>query len=926
MKKLFIALTILISNIFYLQAQQNNGIITGKLVDSSTGKPLSFATIAIYKAKDSSLFTYRMSDPSGNYKVTGMPLNIDLRILISFSGYRVFRKEVHLSNDKPNESFGAVMLVPDARSLDEVLVYSERPPVIVRKDTIEFNASSFKTLPAALVEDLLKKMPGIDINTNGDITVNGRPVSRILVDGRDFFGGDPKLATRNLPANIIDKVQVMEDKEQLERNPMLVKSEINQVINLKLKKSIKKGWFGKVYAGAGTNDRNEVGAIINSFRDTLQISMLGYFNNLNKSGFSVNELTGIGGFKRSGVRSITQTSNGGIGLNGISFGGMGEGIVQSGGAGININSSLKKNLNLNLMYFMGRVESSNKLNRNIVQRFSDTSLTIKENQSDNDISTNHRIGAKIDWAIDSVTNAIYQPSVIFSKTNFTTTLVSNSVSNYKGPVNKFDNLQQTISDNLGYSHELSLNRFTKRKYNIRFSNLLSVSNGDNDKFTNAVTDFYSGPLSQVNQLQGRTKYKLNSETSLSIRKTFSKRFNASFIQSLTNISDDDNLNVYELNNSTGKYEVYNPLLSNKVERNGIRSTTSILLNNKTKRNASLSGTVRFVLLNLANKFDKFSPINQRYSYFLPSFNYSLDDVTISYTTSVKEPSTVDLQPVIDNSNPLFQVLGNPELEPGYSHTLSLFVNKYNQGKLLSINYGAEISAKNNEVIRERLVDKNGVQFTKPVNKDGVLGLYTWVSINKQYKYNSKSSFSWRAGYNGDYGKTYTVVNNKTSKQYYYQLIPFASVTFNWKDKVEVSQNYSYTWDRYWYSSSSFKASSSQIHSYSGDIIIRVPKKVVWESNLNYSHTTNMTPGFKPNSLRWNVAVNYQFLKDNKGNIKLSVYDLLKQNAGISRVLNENYVRDTEQTLLTRYFLLMLSYNIRDFKAQKIGRADTFFRF
>src|SRR6185369_74201 len=229
-------------------------------------------------------------------------------------------------------------------------------PVVVKKDTIEFNASSFKTLPTALVEDLLRKLPGVQVDADGNIMANGKKVNRILVDGKAFFGDDPKMATKNLPANVIEKVQVTEDKDEAARNTDGDLTNIGQVINLTLKKGIKKGWFGKAYGGIGTKDRYEIGGIANVYRDTMQLSLLAFSNNVNLSGFSFKEVQDLGGFNRSGFNSMMVTTRGGntgFALNGISFGGIDAGISKSTGVGFNLNHAPTKNKSFFLQYFYG---------------------------------------------------------------------------------------------------------------------------------------------------------------------------------------------------------------------------------------------------------------------------------------------------------------------------------------------------------------------------------------------------------------------------------------------------------------------------------------------------------------------------------------------------------------------------------------------
>ncbi len=263
--------------LFFCIASWSQGILKGKITDSATAKPLGFATVTVFKAADTAIITYRLSTPDGDFRVPGIPFDVNCRVVISYSGYSIFRKEFVITASQATLDIGMVPLPTDAKTLDEILVYAERPPVIMKKDTIEFNASAFKTLPNALVEDLLKKLPGVMVDKEGNIVVNGKPVNRILVDGKTFFGDDPKMATRNLPANVIDKVQVTDDKEELMRNGDDNLNNVGKVINITLKKGVKKGWFGKLYAGGGTGELYEAGGIANVYRDTLQVSVLALY-------------------------------------------------------------------------------------------------------------------------------------------------------------------------------------------------------------------------------------------------------------------------------------------------------------------------------------------------------------------------------------------------------------------------------------------------------------------------------------------------------------------------------------------------------------------------------------------------------------------------------------------------------------------------
>ncbi|MEO6916254.1 MAG: TonB-dependent receptor, partial [Chitinophagaceae bacterium] len=566
---------------------QNTGSLKGQLKDSSGKQVLSLATVTVFVARDTSIITYRLSDPSGNYKIPGLPLNIDCRVLVSFSGYKTYRKDFTLSRDASALDLGVIKLHADANDLEEVTVYAERPPVSVRKDTIEFNASAFKTLPSALLEDLLKKLPGLEIDPNGDIMVKGKKVSRLLVDGKEFFGGDPQIATKNLPANIVDKVQVMNDKEQMERNPETPESDISQVINIKLKKSIKQGWFGKAYAGAGTNNRHEVGAFLNAFRDTTQVSILGYTNNINKTGFGINDVLKIGGFNRSGFNSINISSDGGFAINDISFGGTGQGLQRSSGAGINFNDQYGKKLTLNLQYFFGQVNSDFSSRINQQRFFKDTTLTTLSLSDPSTVNTTHRIGGTITWKADPLTTITFRPGVtVVNNRNYAsgTTMTSD---NFRGRINQSRITNNGKGNNTSYNTNIFLNRSFKKKGRTFSANLdFSNAENNNDNYSDGIYTTFSGGLpddSLLNQLRRSIGENLRASANLSYAEPLDKNIILRITQNIAYIKENNGIDFQSRNDITGKYDIYNQDFSNSIYREGWRNTTSASLNITVKK-------------------------------------------------------------------------------------------------------------------------------------------------------------------------------------------------------------------------------------------------------------------------------------------------------------------------------------------------------
>lgn len=401
--------------------------LKGKLTDSAAKTPLGLATVTVFKAFDTAIITYRLSNPEGDFKIPGLPFDVKCRVVVSYSGYMGYRKEFTVRSDQPVLDLGTVYMSPASVAMQEVVIYAERPPVVIKKDTVEFNASAFKTLPNALVEDLLKKLPGVQVDKDGNIMVNGKPVNRILVDGKTFFGDDPKMASRNLPSQVIDKVQVTDDKEEMLRNGDDNANNVGKVINLTLKKGIKKSMFGKAYAGGGggpQGGRYEMGAIANIFRDTLQVSVMGYSNNLNRPGFSVTDMRQTMGISRSietmggNSNNNNNTSNFGssFSINDINFGGESRngGVTKSDGAGININHSPSNKQSIYGQYFYGRVHTDVQ-NENRTDIYKEDTLINKfSKQYYTEIGNSHVFGAGANLKPDSTINLIVGLNYVIS--------------------------------------------------------------------------------------------------------------------------------------------------------------------------------------------------------------------------------------------------------------------------------------------------------------------------------------------------------------------------------------------------------------------------------------------------------------------------------------------------------------------------------
>jgi len=904
------------------------GSIKGRIIDGDSKKPMGLSTVTVFKASDTALITYRLSTPDGEFKVTGIPLNLECRVVISYSGYEVYRKEFTLTNDAVKE-FGDIAMTPSSTSLDEVMVVAERPPVSVRKDTIEFNAASFKTLPTALVEDMLKKLPGVQVDAEGNITVNGKKVNRIMVDGKEFFGSDPKMATRNLPANIIDKIQVTEDKDEKELNPDRAAGDIGQVINLKLKKAIKKGWFGKAYAGAGTDERYEGGTILNLFRDTMQLSLLGFSNNLNRAGFGFNDIRTLGGFDRSGMNMMMMNSNGGINVNGISFGGMGEGINQSTGAGFNMNHVLRNGMTLNSQYFYGQTRNDIEELNNRQQFLGSDIFNTRSNRSEVLKTFNHRFGFGLKGKIDSLTRFEFNPSMVLSNQNSDRFTSFNTNNNIKGLLNTSQNIQDIDGKEATYSHRFMLFRnFKKKGRTLNLTNTLSYGATDNEQVNDVVNTFYennSSYLRYLNQLRDREQKNFTSTLNANFNEPLNKVLNLRLGYAATYFDNDDDVATFN-QDGNGKYSQPNITLTNGLNRESWRHNFSTGLNWKYKK-LSVTGTANFLMLDIYNSFRKSqSEVNQHNRYVLPGLAVNWKEINLNYSANVAPPGITDLQPVPDSTNPLFIMQGNPELKPITSHNVSLNYFKNITQKTLFVSAYGYANFRNNAITRSRIIQPNGVQVTTPVNVDGVHELYTNFHINKQYKLNKNFQFSVGGGYNINYNRNFLIINEKKSYVQTTDIGPNATASINWRDKIEWNANYYLGFNRSNYESVEFTDLKVNRQTLRTELVIRWPKRIVWETSLNYNRNPQTTAGVQNNIALLNGGVTVLFLKDDRGQLKFSGFDLLNQNVSVWRTTFENQIVDRQINILQRYFMATFTYNIRNFKSGKVGGTQRMFFF
>lgn len=917
------------------------GTLRGKLIDSTSKSPIGLATITVFRAADTSIITYRLSSPDGEFKVPGLPLNINCRAVVSVSGYSGYRKEFMLTANEPLLDIGNISLNTSAKSLDEVVILSERPPVVIRKDTVEFNASAFKTLPNALVEDLLKKLPGVQVDKEGNIVVNGKPVNKITVDGKSFFGDDPKMATRNLPANVIDKIQVTDDKEEMMRNGDDNVNNVGKVVNITLKKGVKKGWFGKMYAGGGSGNLYEAGAIANIYRDTLQVSMLGYMNNLNKPGFSYSELMQAGGMERSRSNSNSNSTttwrnaNGsGVSINGVNFGGMQNygGVTTSKGIGINLNHTPNTKRSFFLQYFRGFVKV-NRTNITDLSQFNGDTIVTNNTTLNGPVGTNaHNIGIGARLKPDSVTNILINANYMIGKQAEQRISDVSSVNNISGGLSEGNIFQYNPATTYMYRHTIAITRLSKKKKGRRFNfyQALDINNRFNDYSTESNLR-YLYP-SAYDSIYAQLRIERIPRTDASVSFNFSEPFTKVISLRMGGRYEYSQLyntvNTFNKDAATDKYEVPNESLSSRFRRIGNRTILNSGLEFKWKKWTVTPG-IRVLLQSFDNRLASLpAPILQKQNDLLPSLSIVYKKINFNYSKDIQMPGFMSLIPVTDNTNPYMITKGNANLSPMERHNFSVNYNYNNTKKNIYVGVFGNGAFTDNDIVQSITLDAQGIQTSMPVNANGSKYFYLNFNINKQYKNNQKFIFSWNVGGNYNYNRNRLFYNDIASLQSTFNFNNWAGINLNFNDKIEFNNSISRGYNFTNYTSGNFRKVNIRYTWFENELVVRWPKHFIWESTINYDFNSNLPASANRSVVRWNAAVNYTMLKSEALVLKLYIFDILKTNRNLYSYVNRNMITVFQTNALTQYGLATLTYNVRPYGStkKKVGGRERLFLF
>jgi hypothetical protein len=926
MRKIFTFLLLLFIQLS-LQAQKN-GSVKGVAFDTISKQNVGAATITVLEKKDSSLVTFTMTGPDGRFEITGLA-NGEYRLLITHVSYHNSNKYFSISDSIKNPDLGNVIMNDKTKVLAEVVLANEAPPITLINDTIQYNAGSFKTAPNASVEQLLKKLPGVKVEKDGTIKAQGEKVSKVLVDGKEFFGDDPKMATKNLPADAVDKVQVYDKQSDQAQLTGFEDGNYEKTINLKLKKDKKKGLFGKVSAGGGNKERYEGKFNINSFKGARQFSAIGMGNNTNAEGFSFMDILNFTGelarMQRGGGGNINiNLSADDASAMGINGGNRNSGINTAWGSGLNYNNIIGTKLDLQSNYFYNRYNPTNESHIQRQYILPDTSFYNSNTYADN-LNNTHRLNLNLLYQLDSMNSIRVIPSFSYQQTTNRSNTDYRTLSEQLARIN--EGFSNTTSNSKGYNFRNEIawrHKFARKGRTFSLSLQTSLNETDGDGSLSSINSFFqpNGSLLRKDTLNQQSS-STGSLKGYTARAVYTEPLGRRTLMELSlGQSDTRNLSeklTYDYNKNNGKYDQRNTLLSNDFENSyGFTNAGLRIRNQQKKYNFSLG--VNWQQADLDGRIisgNKDSLISKRFQNLLPTarFQYNFTrfkNVSVTYNTNTNQPSMTQLQPVPDVSNPLNIREGNPDLKQEFNHNLQANLALVSPYKNKNLFLFLRMQATQNKIVNSDSVNQQtGVRKTKPVNVNGVYNLNSNFSYSRPVRFlKGTLELSANTGYNR--GKQLVNTLNGSVKENRISVLsvgPELRLDMSPTEKLNLALGTALNHNNTRYSLQTGSDNNYLSQEYSTSVDWELPKGFFFSTDFTYTVNSQRAAGFNLKVPLWNASISKQMLRFNRGELKLSARDLLNRNVGISRNTSNSFIEDSRVLTLRQFFMLSFTYSL-----------------
>lgn len=888
----------------YIAHAQNTGSVSGKVINAKDKKPVDFATIAIKSLKDSSVVASGQTNPDGSFTFKAIAPG-KYRIYSAFLGLKTATKDIEVAKAAVNA--GEIAMSDDGVDLNTVNV-TATIPIVVKKDTLEFDAKSIKVRENAVVEDLLKKVPGVEVAKDGSVKAQGETITKVKVDGKEFFGNDPLLATKNLPADMVDKIQVIDELSEQAQFTGIDDGTRNKILNITTKNGMKHGYFGNSTAGYGSNDRYDASLNVNKFDDDRQISFIGQFNNVNKQNFGQGGGVGngFGGGGRGGFGGSGGSSSGGSG-----------GITNTNAAGLNFADTYKDGTQFQASYFF------NKANSEIIQNSNTQNLAGGTNNIDEAINNtsdrlNHRFNFMVDTKINPSLSIKIQPSLAYTETD------GNNLNSYTrilddgSTIGTQRNTTTAATPSIG-NNLLIRKSFKRRGRTLSLNVNTSINDNDGTNLNYRNDKITEGTITRdtvTNQLNNTSSHSINNTTRLvytePLNKTLSVEVNYQ--------------NGYSNSNSHRDVFNYNPIT---MQYDEVDNEFSNIYNNRTLTNAagvSLTTTEKKYNWNIGVAAQQTNRINtnlttglkrtQNFINITPSaqFRYNFSNrkrLFINYRGSTTQPSIDQIQPIPDNTNSQTIYVGNPALKPSFNNQLRINFNNFNIENGRFFFAGLNITQTFNAIGNTVVPLSGGVQQVSYINVDGVYAGNANATWSLPLMAERKLTLNISG--NGSYNRNVNFITDQMSTNLVKNVTNSYTISNGYKlvtnvDKFDLTGGITGS-----YTNSTFSARPSSNTQYytinpSFDVSYVLPANIRLAIDIDYFRNFGGGDLFNQEYTILNPYISRQFFK-NRGTFKFSVNDALNQNTGVSRTATGTSIVDVTSNVLRRYYMLSFTYSL-----------------
>ena len=908
-KGLGIFLLMVFSTMFSF-AQSPKGSVFGKVVDDNDSAPIMQATVQLLSLPDSTMVSGNVTDLDGHFVLHALPGQYVLKV--SYVGYLPFMKHIRLITTKSKLNAGKISLKTDAILLSEAVVVAEAPQVSMSEDTIGYNASAYRTPQGAMLEELVKKLPGAEVDEEGKVTINGKEVKKIMVGGKEFFGGDVKMGLKNLPVHMIEKVRAYDKQSDLARITGIDDGEEETVLDLTMKKGMDQGWFGNADMSAGSKDRYMGNAMLNHFKEHAQYSLVASANNVNDQSFSGGN--GGGRWKKNN------------GLNAVKS------------IGFNFATETEKiDMGGNIVY--DYADKDTRSIRQVENFLTNGSSWSNSNSANRGKSKDFNFDFRLEWKPDTLTNIIFRPD--FSWSSNRNRSMSQSSTFNKDPyqvvpnpndylgfdtdddmnpdldairVNAANNGSFGKTNNVNAHASLQVNRKLNNKgRNITLKGVFGYGDNENENFSNSLTRFYmDGNIHDVDSVRRymntpSNNYRYNAQLTYSepLAKATFLQFSYKF-QYKYNESDKSSYNL------PYGWEIADGLPGNfEQEKEGWRDDSQSKYAEYKNYNHEAMIALRFIRpkWQLSSGLT-FQPQHTVMSYqkgdyqidttrnvfnFAPKVELRIrfskqNQLRLNYRGRTSQPSMEQLLPIVDNSNPLSISKGNPGLKPSFDHVLTFFYNQYNPKSQQGIMSHVYASYTQNGISNSRSYNpETGAWTMQPKNIDGnwrAFGIFGYNTAlpNKKYTINSHTSANFRnnVGYLTDM-KTKMEQKNTTTE---FTLKEKLSAAYR-NDWIELGVNGSIAYTVEKDKLNSANNQEPYNFSYGANTTINAP----WGTSLSTNITNQARRGYSDSSMNkdeliWNAQIAQNFLKGD-ATVSFEMYDILKKQSNITRSISSS---------------------------------------